>query len=107
MRKTLDQIIVQSTSHGIGRKRVLLSGEETASPLTQIAVTTLQAGEVAEEHRHPTMEEYFFFQKGVAVLTMDGEAMECRVGDFVQVKCNTSHRLEAISDMDVMTIGVP
>ncbi len=106
MKKSLHQIAVKSTSHGVGQKRVLLSKEETESSLTQIAVTTLLAGEVAELHHHATMEECFFFLRGVAKLTVNGEAMECRDGDFVQVKCMESHKLEAVTDIDVMTIGV-
>lgn len=99
-------ITPKSTSHGVGQKRVLLSKDETESSLTQIAVTTMQAGEVAEEHMHATMEECFFFLRGVAKLTVNGEAMECWDGDFVQVKCMEAHKLEAITDIDVMTIGV-
>lgn len=99
-------ITPKSTSHGVGQKRVLLSKEETESSLTQIAVTTLLAGEVAELHHHATMEECFFFLRGVAKLTVNGEAMKCRDGDFVQVKCMESHKLEAVTDIDVMTIGV-
>lgn len=106
MKKSLHQIAVKSTSHGVGQKRVLLSKEETESSLTQIAVTTLLAGEVAELHHHATMEECFFFLRGVAKLTVNGEAMECMDGDFVQVKCMESHKLEAVTDIDVMTIGV-
>ncbi len=106
MKKSLHQIAVKSTSHGVGQKRVLLSKEETESSLTQIAVTTMQAGEVAEEHMHATMEECFFILKGKAKLIVDGEVMECRDGDFVQVKCMESHKLEAVTDIEVMTIGV-
>ena len=103
---SLKAIAPKSTSHGVGQKRVLLSKEEAESSLTQIAVTTLQASEVAEKHQHATMEECFFFLRGVAKLTVNGEAMECRDGDFVQVKCMESHKLEAVTDIEVMTIGV-
>lgn len=106
MRRTLHLIVAKSTSHGVGQKRVLLSKEETESSITQIAVTTMQAGEVAEEHLHDTMEECFFILKGNAKLTVDGEVMKCKDGDFVQVKCKESHKLEAVTYIKVMTIGV-
>ena len=63
MKKKIIDIIPISTTHGVGEKRVLLNSQETSTPLTQIAVTQLKAGEVAEEHLHPTMEEFFLFQK--------------------------------------------
>lgn len=106
MFKLLKDILPTLTSHGVGHKRVLLSKEETESSITQIAVTTMLAGEVAEEHLHATMEECFFILKGKAKLTVDGEVMKCKDGDFVQVKCKESHKLEAVTDIEVMTIGV-
>ena len=59
MLKHLNDIEPVATSHGVGQKRVLLSKAETETGLTQIAVTRLKAGEVAEEHIHETMEEEF------------------------------------------------
>ena len=106
MLKHLKDILVQATSHGVGQKRVLLRAEETHTPLTQIAVTTLQAGETAEEHTHTTMEEYFFFLNGKAVLTIKGKSIECQANDFVQVKSGESHILQAVTEVEVLTIGV-
>lgn len=63
MKKKIIDIIPISTTHGVGEKRVLLNSQETSTPLTQIAVTRLKAGEMAKEHLHPTMEEFFLFQK--------------------------------------------
>lgn len=61
---------------------------------------------MAEEHLHAIMEECFFILKGKARLTVYGEVMKCKDGDFVQVKCKESHKLEAVTDIEVMTIGV-
>ena len=106
MLKHLKDILIQPTSHGVGQKRVLLHAEETHTPLTQIAVTTLQAGETAEEHTHTTMEEYFFFLNGKAILTIQGKNLECQANDFVQVKSGENHSLQAITEVEVLTIGV-
>lgn len=106
MLKHLLNILPQPTAHGIGQKRVLLSQAETDTNLTQIAVTTLQAGEATEEHSHPTMEECFFFLNGEAKLTIEGNTITCHAGDFVQVKCGERHRLEAVKETRVLTIGV-
>ena len=70
MKKKIIDIIPISTTHGIGEKRVLLNSQETSTPLTQIAVTRLKAGEAATEHLHPTMEEFFLLQKGDASMTV-------------------------------------
>lgn len=106
MLKSLSDILPQPTAHGVGQKCVLLSQAETDTNLTQIAVTTLQAGEAAEEHSHPTMEECFFFLCGEAKLTIEGSSVTCHEGDFVQVKCGERHRLEAVKETRVLTIGV-
>ena len=74
--------------------------------LTQIAVTTLRVREATEEHSHPTIEECFFFLGGEAKLTVEGNVLTCHEGDFVQVKCGESHRLEAVKETKVLTIGV-
>lgn len=107
MNKTnIKDILPQPTTHGVGQKHVLLNQAETETDLTQIAVTTLQAGEAAEEHSHPTMEECFFFFSGEAKLTIEGNTATCHEGDFVQVKCGERHRLEAVKETRVLTIGI-
>ncbi len=105
LKKGLSRIQPTTTSHVIGKKRVLLSNDETSTAITQMAVTTLIAGEEVESHSHPTMEEYFLFRKGVAILTVSDEIIECRLDDFVVVPPATPHTLKAITDIEVLTIG--
>ena len=62
-KKKIKELPIITTTHGVGEKRVLLNNQETSTPLTQIAVTRLKAGEMAKEHLHPTMEEFFLFPK--------------------------------------------
>ena len=72
----------------------------------QIAVTRLKAGEAAEEHPlHPTMEEFFLFQKGDASMTVGKEHITCSSGDFISIPANTLHSLKAITDIEIITIG--
>lgn len=106
MLKHLEQIVPRPTSHGVGLKRVLLSGDETATSVTQIAVTRLAEGEVAAEHRHESMEEYFYFLKGEAVVCVDGRELLCREGDFLQVECGWSHSVLAKSEVEMLMVGV-
>ena len=105
MLKHLNDIEPIVTSHGVGQKRVLLSKAETETGLTQIAVTKLKAGEVADEHVHETMEEEFFFISGVTEVEIDGKVVVCRAGDFLKVNHGISHRLRAVEDTEMMTIG--
>ena len=106
MLKHLDQIVPRPTSHGVGLKRVLLSGDENESAVTQIAVTRLAEGEVAAEHLHESMEEYFYFLKGVAAVCVDGCELLCREGDFLQVECGSRHSVLAKSEVEMLTVGV-
>ena len=105
MKKKIIDIIPISTTHGVGEKRVLLNSQETSTPLTQIAVTRLKAGEMAKEHLHPTMEEFFLFQKGDAIMTVGEEQITCSSGDFISIPANTLHALKAITSHEIITIG--
>ena len=48
IKKNIKQLPIITTTHGVGEKRVLLNNQETSTPLTQIAVTRLKAGEMAK-----------------------------------------------------------
>lgn len=74
--------------------------------MTQIAVTRLAEGEVAAEHRHESMEEYFYFLKGEAVVRIDGRELLCHEGDFLQVERGRSHSVLAKSEVEMLTMGV-
>lgn len=78
-KKNIKKLPIITTTHGIGEKRVLLNSQETSTPLTQIAITRLKAGEAAAEHLHPTMEEFFLFQKGDASMTVGKEQIRVAV----------------------------
>lgn len=104
-KKNIKELPIITTTHGVGEKRVLLNSQETSTPLTQIAVTRLKAGEMAKEHLHPTMEEFFLFQKGDAIMTVGEEQITCSSGDFISIPANTPHALKAITDIEIITIG--
>ena len=98
IKKNIKELPIITTTHGVGEKRVLLNSQETSTPLTQIAVTRLKAGEMAKEHLHPTMEEFFLFQKGDAIMTVGEEQITCSSGDFISIPANTLH-------IEIITIG--
>lgn len=93
------------SSHKVGLKRVLLATEESGCAITQIAVTDLKAGEVAEVHVHEDMQEGFYVMSGVLDIKLNDEIVNCKAEDFVWVESGTSHELHAKTDVRMMTIG--
>ena len=105
MKRSLKDIEAVPTSHKAGMKRVLLAAEESGCAITQIAITDLKAGEVAEAHVHPDMVEAFYVLSGELDIVTDGVVVHCVAEDLVYVKSGTSHELRAVTDVRVMTIG--
>ena len=94
-----------TTSHGSGEKRVLFGKDETATDITQIAVTRLKAGECVDEHMHRTMEEMFLVLDGSVELNSDGEKTVCVKEDFIHIEAGTPHGLRALADTRLLTVG--
>lgn len=105
MKRSLKSISPVITSHAVGEKRVLLSRSESGCDLTQIAVTDLQAGEVALAHIHPDMQEGFYVLDGDLDVMLNDEVLHCHKDDFVYVESGTAHELHAITKVRVMTLG--
>lgn len=105
MKRSLTDITPVPSSHKVGMKRVLLAAEESGCAITQIAVTDLKAGEVAEAHVHEDMMEGFYVMSGVLDMVKDGEMEHCKEGDFVWVESGMSHELHAKTDVRMMAIG--
>lgn len=105
MKRSLSEITPVPSSHKVGMKRVLLTVEESGCAITQIAVTDLKAGEVAEAHCHADMMEGFYLMNGELDIVLDGEVEHCKAGDFVWVRCGVRHELHAKTDVRMMTVG--
>lgn len=105
MKRSFKEILPITTSHKAGMKRVLLAANESECPITQIAITDLKAGEIAEAHVHEDMLEGFYVLSGELDIVLDGKTEHCKAEDFEWVKCGISHELRAITDVRVMTIG--
>lgn len=105
MRKNLNNISPVATSHKAGLKRVLLTAEESGCAITQIAVTNLKDGEVANAHIHVDMQEGFYVLNGELDIVLDEETEHCKSEDFVWVPYCVNHELRAITDVHVMTVG--
>lgn len=94
-----------ATSHGEGIKKVLCTNAEAASYITQIAVTTLQAGDAVEAHVHEEIEEHFIFEEGEVELYMDGECTVMKAGTYAMVPCGVKYGMRALTDCKIITIG--
>ena len=105
MKRSLNDVTPVVSSHNVGLKHVLLAANESECALTQIAITDLKAGEVAEAHAHSDMQEGFYVISGELDIVLDGVVEHCKAEDFVYVKCGTNHELRAVTDVRVMTIG--
>lgn len=105
MRRSLSEIFPVPSSHKVGMKRVLMAAVESGCAITQIAVTDLKAGEVAETHVHEDMMEGFYVMSGVLDMVLDRELLRCVKDDFVWVESGARHELRAQTDVRVMTIG--
>ncbi len=91
----LADIVPVITAHGEGQKFVFLSKEDSETALTQFAYGKLMPGEIIAEHFHATMEECFFFIKGIGNYTISGIAYPLGPGTFIRIPTGTPHQLEA------------
>lgn len=98
--------MAESTSHAIGEKRILLNGSECESMLTQAAVGSLLEGEFVDNHVHPTMEEFYFFLKGEAKITINNVDYFCEKDTFIKIPKNSIHSLQAITGIDFIYWGI-
>ena len=105
MKKSIKDIESVLSSHGCGQKKVLLSKEETATNLTQLAVIYLKAGEEGKPHVHWGIEEGFFVLKGELALQMGNDTVRMIAGDYMHIQMAVLHNLRAITDVELLTIG--
>lgn len=103
--KNLKDIMPIPTSHGCGEKRILASNEETVSAITQIAETTLREGETTDMHMHESMEEFFYILEGEVEMICEKEKIIFERDDFISIKPQKRHRLKAVTDCRILTIG--
>lgn len=104
--RNLKRVEVELTSHLVGAKRVLLQGSESESMLTQAAIGSFKKGEFVENHVHPTMEEFYFFTKGNAIITIDNVEFFCKKDTFIKIPKNTIHSLMAITSINFLYWGI-
>jgi quercetin dioxygenase-like cupin family protein len=104
--KNLNSIAAESTSHEVGLKRILLNKSESESMLTQAAVGSLLKGQFVDNHKHPTMEEFYFFTNGKAKLIINSIEYFCEKDTFIKIPKNSVHSLMAITTTEFIYWGI-
>jgi quercetin dioxygenase-like cupin family protein len=104
--KHLDEQVAQTTTHGVGQKTVLLTNDQCVSNVTQVAQGILLDGDIVEVHTHPTMEEFYYFCEGKAILTIAETEYTCVSGNFVKIPANTPHSISVIKKICFIYWGV-
>lgn len=103
---SVDNIDAIVTAHGIGIKKVFVTGYQCDSNITQVAFGELKMNEEVESHQHPTMEEFYFFNEGEATFTINGEDFLCVSGTFVKIPAGISHGFKAITSIRFVYWGI-
>ncbi|MBR6749415.1 MAG: cupin domain-containing protein [Bacteroidaceae bacterium] len=104
--KHIDDIASCHTSHQVGVKTVLLGNDQPQSPITQIARTTLNAGDNIDTHTHDTMDEHFYILQGEVTFIIGHTTHKCHAGNYLLVRAGTGHALKATTDAVMLTIGI-
>lgn len=73
--------------------RYLLTGEESGDRLSIFTGQPESGGEPPPLHWHDREEEGFFVVKGRLIFELNGEAIELRAGDFINIFPGTAHTL--------------
>jgi mannose-6-phosphate isomerase-like protein (cupin superfamily) len=89
----VDDVEPVSTAHGAGLKKVLSMGHADLTRLTQVAWGQLLQGDAIQPHKHPDMEECFFFLKGSGKMMINQEYFQLEPGIFLIVPPSTEHTL--------------
>ena len=90
----MSEVEAVNTAHSVGIKKVLLRNGQSNSDLTQVAYGSMAPGEQVGVHKHPTMEECFFFLEGKGIYEVDGESIALEKGTFVRIPANTDHAMK-------------
>ena len=104
--KHISNIEGVTTAHGVGIKQILLGSEDTDSAVTQIAVTTIEAGEEVKPHMHISMDEHYFILNGKGVATIEKEQHPIIDGTYLLVTAGVDHSLRAFTKLKMITIGI-
>ncbi len=98
---------INHDSEGI-TKRVVLSYNDTAGYLTQVAVAAYRPGSWFKSHAHDDMDEFFQVLTGEVTFTFgdDGEKLTLGAGGYIYFPAGIRHGARSLNGAVVETIGV-
>jgi len=91
----LSDILSVPLSHGSALKKVFLTDKDTATTLTQFAFSRFNPGDETAQHKHITMEEFFFILGGRGTCMLGDEVIYLQQGDFLYVPATIKHQVRA------------
>lgn len=101
-----DSTKLQLTSHSMGEKFVFFQKNELLTPLTQIAIGLLKAGEVVPVHLHESMEEVFYILSGKGIFSIGDENFNINKNCCIRVPKGFSHSIKSENDLQFFYFGV-
>ena len=88
----------EPTSHDSGRKKVFVDKNSSKTSLMQFAYGELDPGERIEPHKHPTMEEHFYFIEGKGKYSIGTVTYNIKKGSYISIPADITHSLETIGN---------
>jgi mannose-6-phosphate isomerase-like protein (cupin superfamily) len=88
-------------------KKVLVRHDEVdhKSKLMMVNFARVLVGRTHPEHKHPTMEEIFYFLEGEGQVVLDGKAGEIKAGDRIIVPAGVSHKIINTGKIELKFLG--
>lgn len=102
----INELLFTHTAHPAGLKKILFAGADCDSNITQLAYGKLAAGETIPAHRHPTMEEFFYFLSGEGNYDIEGNVTVIKAGIAVRVPAGSHHTLSAKETLEFLFFGI-
>jgi mannose-6-phosphate isomerase-like protein (cupin superfamily) len=102
----IDQIETNRTNHKSGEKKVLFNKIDVDSNITQVAYGFLQKGKQIELHLHETMEEFFYFTRGVGQISIGKNVFPIKKNSVFRIPIMSEHSIIAFSNLEFFYFGV-
>ena len=100
------EIEFTKSTHPGHLKKVIFTGSELTSAVTQVAYAELPAGGIIEEHFHNTMEEVFLVLEGNCEFYLNGVPQLLTKDSVIKIAPKIKHKLKALSDTKLYYFGV-
>ncbi|MCF8369448.1 MAG: cupin domain-containing protein [Bacteroidales bacterium] len=86
-----NQLKEEGTSHDDAIKKKVFIKRGYIPQLMMFSSATLMPGQSVETHKHDTMFEVYYIQKGKAMFVVNDEAIELKPGDCISIEPGENH----------------